>query len=107
MAIPIEVIEKELLRQVKFIDIILGEISERNEKLREHLGNSYAKYVGLSAPYDQAVKELRAIKKNFDSYLKVAREHMASEYRKRFSKDYSLTEAESKRGKRNRAFQDR
>ena len=98
MSIPIEVIEKELLRQVKFVDVVLQEIRDRNEELRNRLGTSYAKFVGVIAPYDCVVRELRETKSNFDSYLKAARENMASEYRKRYHKGYAFRPKESRNG---------
>jgi hypothetical protein len=65
--------EQIILEQVKFIDLMLEEIRIRNTSLQVDLGMSYAKYVGISTPYEECIHTLRKVKKEFDIYLKTAR----------------------------------
>lgn len=72
--------EQIALEQVKFVNVVLQEIRRRNELLKEELGMSYAKYVGLSTPYEEAIFHLRKVKKEFDEFLAVVREDFKQEF---------------------------
>jgi len=74
--VPAERQEQIVLEQVKFIDLMLEEIRNRNRTLQEELGMSYAKYIGISTPYEECIHTLRKVKSEFDIYLKTARSEL-------------------------------
>lgn len=76
--------EKLILNQVKFIDIVLQEIRERDKMLLQVLGSSYGKLIGISTPFKDAVNPLQKIRTEFGAYLKAARESLEDEYKKQF-----------------------
>lgn len=59
---------------------MLQEIRKRNTLLQDELKMSYAKYVGLSTPYEEAIFALRKVKKEFDAFLEVVRQEFIKEY---------------------------
>lgn len=71
--------EQLVLKQVKFINLMLQEIRTRNTELQEALGQSYAKLIGLGTPYEEAIHSLRKVKVEFDTYLKILRNHMVED----------------------------
>ena len=77
----LEQIERESLASVKFIDVILKEIKNKDKELRDGLGMSYAKYIGLTSPFEEAVRCLRKVRGELDSYLKTIRSELASKYK--------------------------
>jgi len=84
--VPIEQAERLILDQVKFIDFVLKEIRKRNKDLEDGLGMSYAKLVGLVAPFEEAIHSFRQVKKELDGYLKTLREKMVTQYKSRLNK---------------------
>ena len=76
----LEHVEKVILDNVKFINLMLQEIRKRNTSLREDLGMSYAKLVGLGTPYEEAIHAMRQVKAEFDGYLKVVRGQILKKY---------------------------
>lgn len=72
--------EQMALEQVKFCNIMLQEIRRRNEILQKELGMTYAKYVGLTTPYEEAIFHLRKVKKEFDEFLGIVREDFKKEF---------------------------
>jgi hypothetical protein len=79
--------EQVILEQVKFIDVVLEEIRNRNRVLQESLGMSYAKYVGISTPYEECIHALRKVKNEFDGYLKTARSELVAKMNGRGARD--------------------
>lgn len=77
----LEQIEREILASVKFIDVILKEIKNKDKELRDGLGMSYAKYIGLTSPFEEAVRCLRKVRGELDSYLKTIRSELSSKYK--------------------------
>lgn len=75
-AFTLERQERVVLDQVKFIDLILEEIRNRNKMLQAELGMSYAKLVGIGTPYEDCIHSLRKVKSEFDAYLKLIRQEM-------------------------------
>jgi len=76
--VPAERQEQIVLEQVKFIDLMLEEIRNRNKTLQEELGMSYAKYIGIGTPYEECIHILRKVKSEFDIYLKTARSELTA-----------------------------
>jgi len=86
-------VEEAILDQVKFVDIVLEEARKRDKILKKKLGMSYAKYVGLAAPFEELICSTRKVKAEFDSYLRIVREQITvteskRQKRKRRSKKY-------------------
>lgn len=84
--VSIEHAEGIILDQVKFVDFVLKEIRKRNEELQEKLGMSYAKLVGLAAPFEEGVRSFRKVKGELDGYLKILREKMVVQYKEQLNK---------------------
>ncbi|GAG23877.1 unnamed protein product [marine sediment metagenome] len=82
--LSLEQIERKIQTSVKFIDTMLQETKREDKELHEVLGESYGKYIGLSSPFAEAVKALKGVKAEFDSYLKIVREELASKYRRMY-----------------------
>ena len=77
----LEQIERKILASVKFIDVLLKEVRNKDKELRDGLGMSYAKYIGLTSPFEEAVRCLRKVRGELDSYLKTARSGLSSKYK--------------------------
>jgi len=82
----LEEIEKEILRAVRFINVLLQEIRSENNNLQENLGMSYAKYIGIFSPFEETIKSMRKVKREFDSYLETARRELMVKYKKKYKK---------------------
>lgn len=80
----LEIIENSILRAVKVIETILQEVRQEDKVLKEVLGMSYAKYVGLSSPFEEAVNALRKVKEEFDRYLSTVRDDVHKSYRSKY-----------------------
>lgn len=80
----LEQIEREILASVKFIDIILKEIRDEDKELRENLGMYYAKYIGISSPFEEAVRCLRKVRGELDSYLQTMRTKLTLKYKQHY-----------------------
>jgi len=80
----LEMTENRILKSVKFIDVILQEIRTENKELQDILGMRYAKYIGLTSPFEEAIHVLKKVKNEFDSYLKAVREDLATDYKERY-----------------------
>ncbi len=78
----LEQIERKFLASVKFIDVVLKEIKNQNKELQDGLGMSYAKYIGLISPFDEAIQCLRKVRSELDSYLQKVRAELASKYKR-------------------------
>lgn len=76
--------EQLALEQVKFCNLMLQEVRKRNIILKEEFQMAYAKYIGLSTPYEEAIFSLRKVKREFDAFLRVIREEAVKEYDKHF-----------------------
>ena len=77
--LTIEIAEKLVLENVKFIGSILEEIRRSNKIMAEEIGMSYAKFVGLGTPYEEAIFALRKVKTELDIYLKILRDKMVED----------------------------
>ena len=77
--LPIEVIEKMLADQVRFLDIMLQETRKRNKLMSETLDSSYAKLIGLGTPYEECIHALRDVRKDINTYLSIIRDKMMRE----------------------------
>lgn len=77
----LEQIERNILASVKFVDVLLKEVRNKDKELRDGLGMSYAKYIGLTSPFEEAVRCLRKVRGELDSYLKTARSGLSSKYK--------------------------
>ena len=77
MGITIEQAERAALDQVKFVNSILEELRRRNENLQQELGMTYAKMIGLGAPYEKAIFIMRQVKTELDDYLALLRAETA------------------------------
>lgn len=80
----LEQIEREILASVKFIDVILKEIRNKDKELKDGLGMSYAKYIGLTSPFEEAVCCLRKVRGELDSYLQATRSKLVSKYKQHY-----------------------
>jgi len=80
----LENVERKILASVKFINFLLQEVRREDKTLKSGLGGSYAKYVGLSSPFEEAINCLRKVKGELDSYLGTVRSHLTTKYKKRF-----------------------
>lgn len=74
-------VEEAVLDQVRFLNYVLEECRKRNRGLQEILGASYGKYVGIGAPYEEAICCLRKVKTELDGYLKTIRAESFSRVR--------------------------
>lgn len=88
--IPLEPedIERLILDQVKFVNFILKEAKKRNKILSDNLSMSYAKLIGLKTPYEEMIHWTRKIKREFDMYLSLIREHMMKSIDDRMKKEH-------------------
>lgn len=85
MGITIEQAERAALDQVKFVNSILEELRRRNESLQQELGMTYAKMVGLGAPYEKAIFIMRQVKTELDEYLSMLRTEAAKVLKQQLS----------------------
>jgi len=85
---PLEQIENRMLKSVKLINFILMEIKKENKDLRKFLSTSYAKYFGLGTPYEEAIKTLRQVKSEIDSYLDTIRGELGTKYRRELNQSF-------------------
>ena len=72
----LEYIERIILEQVRFLNLVLEEARKRNKFLSEKLEMSYAKLIGLGTPYELMIHSLRQVKREMDMYLKIIRDKM-------------------------------
>jgi len=77
--LPIEIIEKLLADQVRFLDIMLQETRKQNALMKNTLDSSYAKLIGLGTPYEECIHSLRKVRKDFNTYLSIIRNTMIRE----------------------------
>ena len=77
--VPLEVLEGIFVESVKFVSAVLEVIRKKNKRLEEVLEMSYAKMIGLSSPYECAIRELRETKRSLDVYLKLIRGEILKE----------------------------
>lgn len=78
--IPIEIIEKTIADQVRFLDIMLQEVRKHNKIVNSILvDSSYAKLIGLSTPYEECIHALREVRKGLNSYLSIIRDKMTKD----------------------------
>jgi len=77
--LPIEIIEKMLADQVRFLDIMLQETRKRNKLMSETLDSSYAKLIGLGTPYEECIHALRDVRKDINTYLSIIRDKIVKE----------------------------
>lgn len=77
--------EREILASVKFIDVVLKEIRNKDKELKDGLGMSYAKYIGITSPFEEAVRCLRKVRGELDSYLQRVRRELVSKYKQQFN----------------------
>ena len=77
--LPIEIIEKLLADQVRFLDIMLQETRKRNKLMSETLDSSYAKLIGLGTPYEECIHALRDVRKDINTYLSIIRDKIVKE----------------------------
>lgn len=77
----LETVERAILESVKFLNVVLQEVRKENIECQESFGMSYGKYVGLSAPYDEAIAVLRCVKNELDASLNTVRKRLADKYR--------------------------
>lgn len=82
----LEQIERKILASVKFIDVLLKEVRNKDKELRDGLDMSYAKYIGLTSPFEEAVKCLRKVRGELDSYLQMVRSELSAQYKKKYGK---------------------
>lgn len=78
-------VEYVLLKEVKFVGVLLEEIRRSNKIMQEKMGNNYAKLIGLGTPYEEAIHSLREVKLELDTYLKIIRDKMLSEMKSKFN----------------------
>lgn len=78
----LETVEKTILESVKFLNVVLQEVRRENIECQSVFGMSYGKYVGLSAPYDECLSVLRAVKNELDARLAAVRGRLIVKYRK-------------------------
>ena len=72
----LEYVERIILEQVRFLNLVLEETRKRNKFLSEKLEMSYAKLIGLGTPYELMIHSLRQVKREMDMYLKIIRDKM-------------------------------
>jgi len=84
--ISIDVIEKELNDQLQFLNIVIQQVRKRNEFLRQILGPTYAKLIGLGTPYEECIHSLRQVYNEFKKYLEIVRNRMIEESRRNSQK---------------------
>ena len=77
--VSLDIAEQVVLNEVKFLNFVLKEARERNQSLKEQLGNTYAKVIGLGTPYEELIYYARQVKNELDSYLKIIREQQIDE----------------------------
>lgn len=80
MGVSIRQAEKYILAQVKFLNYVLKELRERNKILKNELGPTYGKLLGLSTPYEEAIHSLRQVKAEIDQYLQILRMEITRQY---------------------------
>jgi len=80
MEVSLEKAEKILLDQVKFVNLILQQCRERNKFLKDEIGMTYAKLVGLGTPYEEAIYSIRKVKNELDACLKSIRQELIHKY---------------------------
>lgn len=81
----LEYIESQILKSMKFVDVIIKEMRRENKELQESLGMSYAKYIGLTSPFEEAMRSLKDVRVELNSYLESVRGKLESKYRKQFA----------------------
>lgn len=81
----IDQVEYILLKEVKFVGALLEEIRRSNKIMHEKIGISYAKLIGLGTPYEEAIHVLRKVKLELDTYLKIIRDKMLSDMKRKFN----------------------
>lgn len=80
----LEQIEREILASVKFIDVILKEIRNKDKELKNNLGMSYAKYIGLTSPFEESVRCMRKVRGELDSFLQTVRSELSLKYKEHY-----------------------
>lgn len=78
-----EMVESLIVEEVKFLNLTLKECRRRNEFLQQRLGSSYAKYIGLGTPYEEAIHSLRKVKGEMDGYLETVRSVLLGRLKRR------------------------
>lgn len=81
----LEYIESKILKSVKFVDVIIKETRRENKELQESLGMSYAKYIGLTSPFEEAIRSLRDVRVELNSYLVAVRGKLESKYKRKYA----------------------
>jgi|GEM_PF-4985617 len=81
----LEQIEKRILRCVRFNDTLLQEVKKVNGELQEGLGMGYAKYIGLTSPFEKAIHVLKEVRTELGSYLEKVRADLRARYKERYA----------------------
>lgn len=81
----LEEIEKRILRCVVFSDTMLQEVKKINGELQEGLGMGYAKYIGLTSPFEAAIHTLKKVRAELGSYLERVRRELEFKYKEKYA----------------------
>jgi hypothetical protein len=69
----IDDIETIVINQIQFCNITLAEMRMRNKDLQEKLGMSFAKFIGVSTIFEEAICSLRKTTTELGKFLMIIR----------------------------------